>query len=173
MVTKNYKLSDFVECGQTFEKTRTNNVPQEAESVAAITALASELLEPVTKKFGKVQLTYGLATRNLLAHITRRIAPRYDQHAAFELGAKGKRICLRDGFAVDFSVNNMSSLTVAKYIVENLPFDRLYYYGGDRPIHVSYGPEHSKKICVMRYRRDLDRWFPTNSTIAKFLNCCE
>ena len=30
---------------------------------------------------------------------------------------------------------------VANWVAENTPFDRLYFYGEDRPIHVSYGPE--------------------------------
>ena len=33
---------------------------------------------------------------------------------------------------------------VANWIIANLPFDRLYFYGRDRPIHVSYGPEQSR-----------------------------
>lgn len=34
--------------------------------------------------------------------------------------------------------------------MENLPVDRLYYYGADRPVHVSYGPER---------RGDFLRWW--------------
>ena len=30
---------------------------------------------------------------------------------------------------------------VANWVAENTPFDRLYFYGEERPIHVSYGPE--------------------------------
>jgi hypothetical protein len=35
-------------------------------------------------------------------------------------------------------------LEVAKWIVQSLPFDRLYYYGKDRPVHVSFGPDQSR-----------------------------
>jgi hypothetical protein len=30
---------------------------------------------------------------------------------------------------------------VADWVAENTPFDRLYFYGNSKPIHVSYGPE--------------------------------
>ncbi|HPB76993.1 MAG TPA: hypothetical protein PLY96_17305 [Chromatiaceae bacterium] len=32
----------------------------------------------------------------------------------------------------------------------NTRFDRLYFYGTDLPIHVSYGPDHSRQIVEMR-----------------------
>jgi hypothetical protein len=41
-------------------------------------------------------------------------------------------------------------LDVAKWIVSNLPFDRLYFYGIDRPIHVSYSERPVSQITVMR-----------------------
>jgi hypothetical protein len=39
---------------------------------------------------------------------------------------------------------------VADWIVENLLFDRLYYYGPTRPIHVSLGPQRSAAAYEMR-----------------------
>jgi hypothetical protein len=41
-------------------------------------------------------------------------------------------------------------LEVARWVAANTPFDRLYFYGPDRPIHVSYGPEQSRQIVIMR-----------------------
>lgn len=38
---------------------------------------------------------------------------------------------------------------VARWIVQNTPFDRLYFYGNDKPLHVSYGEEHSRVIVLM------------------------
>ena len=35
----------------------------------------------------------------------------------------------------------------------NIEFDRLYYYGPDRPIHVSYGPQNARKAYVMTLSR--------------------
>ena len=43
---------------------------------------------------------------------------------------------------------NVKSLTVAKHIVKELPYDRLYFYGTDRPIHVSYGPSKNRKLLT-------------------------
>jgi hypothetical protein len=170
MTSRHFNLGDFIECGETYHRLDIDNTPQETASIVAIEALSNQLLEPLRSEFGNLQLTYGLATRHLLAHIDRRIAPRYDQHAAHERNARGNRICDRDGFAVDFKITGVSSLAVAKHVVAALPFDRLYYYHSGRPLHVSHGPEHSKKICVMQFNQELDRWFPRNTTIEKFLN---
>ena len=30
-----------------------------------------------------------------------------------------------------------------------LPFDRLYFYGADRPVHVSVGPEEARAVVSM------------------------
>jgi hypothetical protein len=40
-------------------------------------------------------------------------------------------------------------LEVAQWIVANTPFDRLYFYGDDKPIHVSVGPNHDRQIVRM------------------------
>jgi hypothetical protein len=37
----------------------------------------------------------------------------------------------------------------AQWIVVNTPFDRLYFYGDNKPIHVSFGPEHSRQVVRM------------------------
>ena len=39
---------------------------------------------------------------------------------------------------------------VAEWISENLEFDRMYLYGEDFPIHISYGEENSKVMYLMR-----------------------
>lgn len=39
---------------------------------------------------------------------------------------------------------------VARWIMENLPFDRLYFYGSGRPIHVSYAELHQGLAYEMR-----------------------
>jgi hypothetical protein len=41
-------------------------------------------------------------------------------------------------------------MDVARFIVERLPFDRLYIYGSDRPLHVSVGPQQAGAIFEMR-----------------------
>lgn len=40
-----------------------------------------------------------------------------------------------------FIVEDENMREVADWISENTPFDRLYFYGEDRLVHVSYGPE--------------------------------
>lgn len=39
---------------------------------------------------------------------------------------------------------------VARWVTANTAFDRLYYYGPELPIHVSFGPEHRRQIVEMR-----------------------
>jgi hypothetical protein len=38
---------------------------------------------------------------------------------------------------------------VAEWIAENTAFDRLYFYGEGRPIHVSFGPEQKGEYIDM------------------------
>jgi hypothetical protein len=173
MMSRHFKLLDFIECGETYHQGKIDNSPHEPNSVTAIEALSYEILDPLKEKYGDIQLTYALSTRNLLTHIERRIAPRYDQHAAHELNGRGTRICRRDGFAVDFQIAGVGSLSIAKQIARELPFDRLYFYGDQRPLHVSYGPEHSRNICVMSYNENRDRWFPQTYSIDRFLTLDE
>jgi len=60
-------------------------------------------------------------------------------------------------------------LEVAQWIVENTPFDRLYFYGDDLPIHVSIGAERSKAIAVMRLTVN-GRLYPVMHKVDKFLS---
>ena len=53
-------------------------------------------------------------------------------------------LCSRAGAAVDFLVEDEDMLEVARWIAANCNFDRIYYYGKDRPLHVSWGPENSR-----------------------------
>ena len=47
-------------------------------------------------------------------------------------------------FVITLAVN-----MVARWIVANTPFDRLYFSGDDLPLHVSYGPEQARQVVVM------------------------
>jgi hypothetical protein len=99
----------------------------------------------VIEYFGMVRLTYCFCSHELGKHINKRVAPKLDQHAAHEVNTKKNLICPRLGAAVDFIVNDENMREVADWVVENTPFDRLYFYGDDRPIHVSYGPEQKRE----------------------------
>ena len=73
-----------------------------------------------------------------------------DQHASHELNLKGQPICERLGFAADFIVPSFSILDVARYIVSSLRFDRRYYYGCERPLHVSLNKNPISQIILMK-----------------------
>ncbi len=94
----------------------------------------------------ETKLTYGFCSPELAPEITGRIAPKLDQHAAHEKKRNGKYVCDRLGAAVDFLVEDEDMREVANWIIENTPFDRIYFYGEDKPLHVSYGPSHTRQV---------------------------
>ena len=68
---------------------------------------------------------------------------------AHELGKDGTPYCKRLGAACDFKVEGENTREVLRWIVDQaLPFDRAYYFGPNRALHISYGPEHSRYICA-------------------------
>jgi len=138
---QHFTYRQLIECGETQARTQLPNVPKHADSFNALFDLATKILDPVIEYFGAIELTYGFCSPELARAIWARIAPKLDQHAASERTKSGNAICPRLGAAVDFLVRDESMLEVANWIAINLPFDRLYYYGENRPIHVSFGPE--------------------------------
>ena len=142
-------INDLIECGETQLKLDLNNSPKQIESFDALFELIEQILNPVAKYLGDVQLSYGFCSLELSKHIHSRIYPKLDQHSACELNNKGDLICQRKGASCDFYVQGLSSLTLAKWVSANTEFDRLYFYGEDLPIHVSYGPDHSQQIVTM------------------------
>lgn len=140
---------DLVEAGETWRRTRVANIPQQPETVAALRRLAEEILDPVIIKFGRLKVTYGFASPALTKRIPRHIDPVRDQHAGHELKSDGSPVCPRLGQAADFWVEGACSGQIAGWIASTLPFDRLYFYGRDRPLHVSVGPQESRSVVVM------------------------
>ena len=57
---------------------------------------------------------------------------------------------------------------VAQWVAANTPFDRLYYYGDDQPLHVSHGPEHNRQVVLMLAGKS-GRLVPKCLTINQFL----
>jgi DNA phosphorothioation-associated putative methyltransferase len=147
---RNFNYRSFVECGKTQERLRIGNIPLRPQTYNALYALASEVLDPVIDYFGSIRLTYGFSGTDLARNIKRKIAPKLDQHASCEHTKRGTAVCNRAGAACDFIVDDESMREVADWIHSNVPFDRLYYYGDDRPIHVSFGPENSGEAYEMR-----------------------
>ncbi len=78
-------------------------------------------------------------------------------------------MCDRLGAAVDFSVEDENMLEVAQWIVSNTPFDRLYFYGADRPLHVSYSASPAAQVTVMR-RTAQGNLVPKTLDSLQFLN---
>jgi hypothetical protein len=133
-----FTYRQLIECGETQRRLSIPNRPVQSATYNALYSLATKILDPVCEYFGPIELTYGFCSSHLAKQIKARIAPELDQHAACELNRRGALICARGGAACDFLVRDEDMEDVARWIIENLPFDRLYFYGRDRPIHVSY-----------------------------------
>lgn len=144
-----FTYRDLCECSETWRGARLENRPQAEETFSAIEALARQVLDPLVERFDQVTLTYGFASLALARAIGKGVAPRLDQHAGHERTAAGELICPRLGQAADLFVPGRSSWEVARFIVDETPFDRLYLYGEDRPVHVSHGPQQSRAITFV------------------------
>ncbi|MBY5993689.1 hypothetical protein [Ferrimonas balearica] len=133
-----------------------DNSPKESESWDALRAISDSILLPTEERFGTIEITYGFTSFNLLRYIQGRspghMAPNIDQHAAHELNSRGKRICRRGGAACDIWLPQQGNdiRPAARFIASSLPFDRLYFYGDGRPLHVSYGDEHKRQVVLMQ-----------------------
>lgn len=134
------------------------NLPKQPATWAAIASMQATLLTPLERQFGVVVLTYGFAGPELRKAIEERadaegwlpnITPRLDQHAGHELNRLGNRICRRDGIAVDLRVPGQDSLVVAQWVVDHLPFDRIYVYDSVRPFHMSWAPDPVGQVVRM------------------------
>jgi len=152
-----------------------DNTPNET-SIIAIKDLCSNILLPIENEFGEVSVTYGFTSHTLLKEIQKlnpnHIAPNLDQHASYEKNSRGRVICGRGGVACDIIINGFESkmYVIAKWAAEKLPFDRMYLYGNDRPIHLSYGPEQCRFVQTMNTRLD-GRRFPERKGINTEFNC--
>jgi DNA phosphorothioation-associated putative methyltransferase len=140
---------DLIVCGETVLMTGVPNLPKQLDSYRALRDLAENVLDPVIDWYGSIELTFGFCSPELSRRIPGRIAPALDQHAAHEISRLGKPICPRLGAAADFLVRDEDMLEVARWVATNTPFDRLYFYRRDRPIHVSYGPQHKRALFEM------------------------
>lgn len=133
-----FTYRDLIECGETWEQLRVNNFPKESETYNAFYDLCVNVLDPVSDYFGKVILTFGFCSKGLARHIRQRICPPKDQHAGYELKKDGVAICKRGGAAVDFFLADEDMEEVVMWIDNNLTYDKIYFYGNFRPLHVSF-----------------------------------
>ena len=160
---------DLIECGETQSETKIENTPKEFESFCALYDLATHILDPVIDYFGMIRLTYGFCSPELSKKIPGRVAPELDQHASYELKKSGKPVCSRLGAAIDFIVEDEDMHEVAVWVIENTDFDRLYFYGRNKPIHVSFGPDNTGQI-VLLLPLDESKLRPRVISIAAFKN---
>ena len=153
---EHFSYRQLIECGETWRSLTAaggapfDNLPRVEATFAAMRTLCAAVLDPVTVHFGRLELTYAFASAALTRRIPGRIHPPADQHAGHEVNRRGKPICPRLGLAVDFLVPTADSREVARWIVTKTAFDRLYFYGSQRPLHVSVGPDHARQIVFMR-----------------------
>ncbi len=146
---RHLRFRDLIEVGETWRRVRVANLPEQPGTVAALLRLARDVLDPVVDQFGRIEITYGFASRALTRHVPGRIDPSRDQHAGHELRPNGEPVCTRLGQAADFWVPGLCSGILAAWIAARLPFDRLYFYGAERPTHVSVGPEEARAVISM------------------------
>mgnify|MGYP000517389115 CR=1 FL=1 len=132
-----------------------DNSPKEVESINSTLMLIEAILLPISKEFGDIKITYGFVSSELNRYIQKNSSsgtyPSIDQHAASELNNSNNHICKRHGLACDFIVNGYEDKMdkVMLFIVNNLGFDKIYYYGNDRPLHVSVGIDSERHLQVM------------------------
>lgn len=127
-----------------------DNFPRCEETYEALAGLAQTLLDPLRERFGAVELTYAFASPALTRHIARGISPPHDQHASFERGARGGQVCPRGGQSCDLRVPGVDAIELARWIRDTLPFDRMYLYGADRPLHLSHAKAPLGTVIAMR-----------------------
>ena len=160
-------IEEFCTCTNTYSKYKDfiNPYPQNPDSIVAIESLFTHLLNPIIDHFGfeNFHLTYGFSSRDLIKYLHKkdpatglkngRICPRVDQHAAHERDRNGNYICKHQGAACDFQIKGVSSAEVTRWIIENLEFDSLYFYGVNaaaptvhRPIHLSYNQNNRRAV---------------------------
>jgi hypothetical protein len=146
-------IHDLCTCSDTYRKHEDlikNPYPSNPESTVVLVYLISEIIQPTINKFGSenFKLTYGFCSKDLLKFLNRdksRICVRVDQHVAHEKNAKGNYYCKHLGAACDFQIVGVDSRKVIGFL-KTLNYDSIYYYGKDRPVHVSFSETPRKKI---------------------------
>ncbi len=169
---KHFTYRNFIECGDTQKRLQLSNIPSNPETYNALYSLATQVLDPVVDYFGSIRLTYGFCSNELSREISARIAPTLDQHAGHELNVRGEPICSRLGAAVDFIVDDESMYEVAVWICRNTSFDRIYIYGEDKPLHVSFSETPRKQVTKMALSAG-GRLMPRTLSLERFLESQE
>ncbi|GBE95704.1 hypothetical protein NCWK1_5492 [Nostoc cycadae WK-1] len=145
-------IQELCTCSNTYAKYSSliNPYPENSESLGSLETLNQLIITPVINKFGaeNFKLTYGFCSKNLLKFLNReksRICVKVDQHMSYEINSRGNYYCKHLGAACDFVITGIDSRKVISYL-KTLNFDSIYYYGADRPIHVSWSAKSRRKI---------------------------
>jgi hypothetical protein len=83
---------------------------------------------------------------------------------AHEVKNNGSYYCQRLGAACDFLIADLASEKAVDWLLQaRLPFDSLYFYGTERPIHISYGSQHKRDIWAFTAtgqptKKGIKRW---------------
>ena len=127
----------------------------------------------MVQRFGEIEITYGFSSEVLVNEIKKNplpgIQPDIDQHASFEFNQKGERICKRGGAACDIFSKTTDAKELTLWIIENLDFDKIYFYGINKPLHISISQEMSNNIYLMK-KIDLHKKIPINCNKNNFLS---
>ena len=145
-------ITDLCAAGSTAHAyPRIDNTPKSESSLRALDYLIDYILEPIRVHFGSLTITHGFTSLALINRVPRGVARGLDQHCSHELNSRGNRICPRDGASADIYVDGIASGELARYVYDHLPFDRMYLYGRDCPLHVSCSEQAvSRQTVLMR-----------------------
>lgn len=165
-----FTFRELIECGETAKANPGMNMPKQQKTLQALSGIAKNILDPLTERFAKPRLTYGLSCAANSLSISSRIAPKRDQHASHELNGSGSPICELGGAAVDFYIPGVDAATLAIFVASSLPFDAMYYYGKDKPLHVSWSTMPRALIVEMRFQPDYQRYFPSKRSLERFID---
>ena len=176
---KYLSLEDFCTCTHTYQKyaVQIDPCPKNLDAtISALKALNQFIVDPLIDSFGRdrFQLTYGFCSPDLRKYLDKkdlvtgvkngRSDPSRDQHMAHEVKGNGMYYCERLGAACDFLITGLASNEVVEWVLRSrLPFDSLYFYRVDRPIHISYGPQQKRDIWTFTgsgqpTKKGLERW---------------
>ncbi|WP_137165424.1 hypothetical protein [Salinimonas lutimaris] len=141
-----------------------DNLPLIKTSQQALEKLLYTILIPVQRVIGQPKITYGFTTFELKKYIQKNApkgtAPELDQHSAFEVNSKNNQICSRGGAACDFYVDEIPSSKIVCFIAQTLEYDRIYFYGDDKPIHVSIHLTDSLRHLQIMKMSQTNRRYP-------------
>ncbi len=180
-------LSKFCQCSKTYKKynSQIDPFPKNPETIKAIKELNQFIIDPIIDNFGRdrFKLTYGFCSPDLKRFLNKkdpitgikngRIDPSRDQHMGHEINKNGNYYCQRLGAASDFLIEDLESESLINWILERqLPFDSIYFYGSDRSIHISYGPQHRRDIWTftaagMPTKKGIESWVKLATEIKK------